>query len=87
MSNTGITLDITSDRISVKMCNNLNVSYTATNESIVAGPMMSTMMYCDDAQLMDLEQQFSQIENISYTMTDSTLMMYINDDTWVWSKQ
>lgn len=87
VTNTGITLSFTPDRVSAKICNSINGTYTATSNSISFGPMMSTKMYCDDTQLMDLESKFGSLSSASYTTTTNTLTMVESGSTWVWTKK
>lgn len=49
--------------------------------------MMSTKMYCDDTQLMDLESKFGSLSSASYTTTTNTLTMVESGSTWVWTKK
>ncbi len=84
VGNSAITLSFTADRASAKICNGMGANYTATKDTILFWPMMSTMMYCDDAQLMSLESQFGSLSTISYTTTSTSLTMTASGSTWVW---
>jgi heat shock protein HslJ len=46
--------------------------------------MMSTMMYCDDTQLMSLESEFGSLSSVSYTTTATSLTMTTSGSTWIW---
>jgi heat shock protein HslJ len=87
VDNSAITLSFAADRVSAKMCNGMGANYTATKNTISFWPMMSTMMYCDDTQLMDLESQFGWLSTTSYTTTTTSLTMTASGSTWIWTKK
>lgn len=60
-TNTGITLQIGSTRISAKICNNLNSDFSVSGNMMTFGNMISTMMYCDDQMLMNMETSFASM--------------------------
>ncbi len=84
VDNSAITLSFAADRVSVKMCNGMGANYTATKDTVSFWPMMSTMMYCDDAQLMNLEYAFGSLSSVSYTTTPTNLTMTSSGGIWVW---
>lgn len=88
ITNTGITMIFDDQSIGARFCNNVNASYLANHNSIGFGPMISTEMYCDNAQLMELESQFGSLASVSYVASDLGITMTTDSgDVWFWIKK
>lgn len=87
VGNNAITLSFTADRVSAKMCNTMGATYQANKDTLSFWPMISTEMYCNDTQLMDLESKFGVLSSVSYVMTSTNLMMTSSGNVLVWIKK
>lgn len=86
ITHTGIILGFDTDGLHAQFCNILNASYTIDADMMNVWPMMSTMMYCDDAQLMDLESRFGSLTGVVYAQGESGFVMTnTSGDVWTWS--
>lgn len=60
-TNTGITIMFDKTKVSTKICNSMSADYTMSGNKLMFSSMISTMMYCDDQMLMNLESSIGMI--------------------------
>ncbi|OQA37921.1 MAG: heat-inducible protein [Parcubacteria group bacterium ADurb.Bin316] len=78
LSKANAKLTFSDTHISGRACNGLGVDYRLEDNKIVmTGSMISTLMYCEDENLMDAESTISQVlqSNPEYKLAGDTLTL------------
>ncbi len=83
-----MTLSFSATTMSSKICNTGTSSYQDNGiRTISFGSRISTMMYCEDDAIMDMEYTFDRLERANYSVDDTTLTLSESWHTFIWKKQ
>lgn len=84
---TGATVKFGTGKVFGSFCNNLSTTYSLSGDQILAGPMATTLMYCN-TPLMDAESKFD-LSNAKYQlMTGNQLeLTTASGSKYLWAKK